>query len=67
MFLKNRFKKVAGWSVYLLDVGPRLDITPEEADGLLGLGERLDLVAHDERHLGDVVDPVAWLKKRNTC
>ena len=44
--------------VYLLNVIPGLDVAPEEADCLLGLGEALDLVGHDQRNLGDVVDSV---------
>ena len=44
--------------VDLLNVGPGLDVAPEEADGLLGLGEALDLVSHDKGNLGDVVDAV---------
>jgi hypothetical protein len=47
----------------LLDVGPSLDVAPEEADGLLGLGETLDLVGHDQRNLRNVVNTVTWNPK----
>jgi hypothetical protein len=45
-------------TTHLLNVGPSLDVAPEEDDGLFGLGEALDLVGHDERNLGNVVDAV---------
>jgi hypothetical protein len=47
----------------LLDVGPSLDVAPEEADCLLGLGETLDLVGHDQRNLWKVVNSVTWNPK----
>ncbi len=47
----------------LLDVSPSLDVAPEEADGLLGLCETLDLVGHDQRNLWKVVNSVTWNPK----
>ena len=56
--LKLMIKIEKSTVVYLLNVIPGLDVAPEEADCLLGLGEALDLVGHDQRNLGDVVDSV---------
>jgi hypothetical protein len=46
--------------VDLLNVSPGLNISPEEADSLLGLSEALDLVCHDKGNLRDVVDAVTF-------
>ena len=43
--------------IYLLDVRPGLE-SPEEDDGLLGLGVGLDLVGDDQGDLRDVLDAV---------
>ena len=47
---------------YLFNIIPGLDVTPKEADCLLGLGEALDLVSHNTRNLRDAIDAVTWWK-----
>ena len=48
---------------YLFNVVPGFHVAPEEADRLLGLGETLDLVGHDQRNLWKVVNSVTWNPK----
>jgi hypothetical protein len=43
---------------YLFNVVPGFHVAPEEADRLLGLGETLDLVGHDQGNFRDVVNSV---------
>ena len=50
--------------VDLFNISPGLDIASEEDHGLLGLGEALDLVCHDQWNLGDAINAVACYKHK---
>ncbi len=45
--------------VDLFNVGPSFDVTLKENHGFLSLGEALNLVCHNKRNFGDVLDVVA--------
>ena len=44
--------------VHLLNIAPALNVSLQEDHGLLGLGEALDLVCHDQGNLGDAINSV---------